>query len=1427
MEPILAPFEAAVAAACPRPPALDLVANGTGEVAGEELADPGYWRRQLRHTVRFAEGLATLQHLGIDTCVEIGPRPTLLGLAREGLGEGITLLPSLRPGEDDPRVLYGTLAELYAEGAEVDWPAFHRQGRRRWLRLPTYPFERQRYWIEPEAPLQPAAAEERTHPLLGRRLHLAGSEEARFEATLRPERPSYLAHHEVYGEIVVPGVCYLEMAMAAGERCLGGRPVVEQVTVERALVLPRDGYRLVQTVLTPDAEGGQVRIFSASPSAGGDWTLHAYGRVRAAGPADGEPAAVDLAAVGAGCPREVPREDIYRRLQVYYGSLLRNLAALRRRGTEEALGEVALPAELAGELGRYHLHPALLDACLQGAFAFLYGEDEEHSDAWVPVGFDRWRRYRPAGPRLFSRIRPRPALGSAQTRTVDVQLIAPEGGVVAALEGFQLRRVSREALLGGQEAAAASRLLYEVEWRDQGPALPQAPAAVEKLRDRVLAAPPEPPPAGLAEELERLALAFAATALLAGAPPGATFSSRGRIAELGVIERQRRYAGQLLEWLGRGGLLEPRGREWAVASLLPPQPALLADELCHRFPGTPELDLVRSCGEGLGGVLAGEVDPLSLLFPGGDGTLIGRFNGDSASVGPLNARVRVAVEPLIAALRRPLRALEAGGGSGGLTAAVLPVLDRVEVESYLFTDVSSLFLARARERFGERPWFATRRFDLELPAGEQGLQAGSFDLILGANVVHAMRDLRGTVGRLRGLLAPGGTLLLIEGTAPRAWIDLVFGMTDGWWRFADHHLRPHHPLLDAAAWCRVFAAAGLDAVAAEPWPDTPGVPFPQAVLIGARRTEEARPGSWLALADSGGVIDRVARRLRQRGAVVELAHLDPGDAEGLRRLLARRDLRGLVCGWCLAPERSCLPPAGEPLLQAMAGTWGRVPELVQSLAAAEIELPDGLWVPTLGVQTVAVGDRPDLLRAPLRGLVQVLAQEHPELRCVLLDLDPTASADMAVEALAAAIEAGPDEGQVAVRCGRRRVARLVRSRPERTAPPALDPRGLYLITGGLGGLGLAVAEHLAARGARRLALASRRTAGAADRERLWPLAAAGAEVLLLRCDVADRAQVAELMGVLARAGSLRGVVHAAGVLDDGALGQLSWPRFARVLAPKALGAVHLHEVTRGLDLDFFVLFSSVAALFGNPGQANHAAANAFLDSLAAARRAEGLPGLAIGWGPWADVGAAVESGALERWRRQGVDGMAPAAALAALDLALGRPAPYAAAVAVDWPRFRLVGEPFCSELRPAPRQAAPARAAGLDERLAAASVEDRRRLLEGRLREHLGEVLAIGAGEAGPRDGFQDLGLDSLSAVELRNRLQREVGVGLPATLAFDYPTIESLVSHLLERIDLPMPPSAGELNGSRPVPDERVSDELPAWELERMLERKLENLGL
>jgi len=480
----------------------------------------------------------------------------------------------------------------------------------------------------------------------------------------------------------------------------------------------------------------------------------------------------------------------------------------------------------------------------------------------------------------------------------------------------------------------------------------------------------------------------------------------------------------------------------------------------------------------------------------------------------------------------------------------------------------------------------------------------------------------------------------------------------------------------------------------------------------------------------------------------------------------------------------------DPIPQAARAATTGVLELLQAWLAQEQLAEAQLVVVTRGAVAVAEDEVADLAVAPVWGLVRSAQSENPD-RLLLVDLDPDLQRSTGEPSWAELCVA--DEPQLAVRGKRMLVPRLARvavSAQEPVTP--FDSEGTVLITGGTGGLGVLLARHLAeAHGVRRLVLTSRRGPAAEGASELVDeLAELGCEALVVACDVSDRAQCAALIEGIGEAHPLRGVIHAAGVLGDGIVASLDVEQVERVMRPKVDGAFYLHELTAGMELSEFVMFSSASGVMGSPGQANYAAGNAFLDALAQYRRAQGLAGRSLAWGLWArksGMTGALEEADVARLERIGVLALETEQGLRLFDDARRLDRALLVPMRVDVAGLRAQAR---AGMLPALMRGlvrVPARREGegsLVRRLAGVPEAEWEATVLELVR---GEVAAVlghsSAGEIDPQAAFTDLGFDSLGAIELRNRLKAITGQRLPATLVFDYPTPARVAAHILERM--------------------------------------------
>ncbi len=1762
---------------CERP-RLGLVSSVSGRLLREAPARD-FWIRPAGEPFRRWEALETLKAAGCELLVDVGPGE----LSGHEIGK---CFPMLREGIGEWEQMLGSLAALYSSGVEVDWEQFDRPYGRSKVALPFYPFERQRFWMDPAVPHAPLANSRgtpdlQTHPLLGQRLLSPAIQESIFDSRLSPKSLSFLEDHKVYGVTIVPGACYVSMLLSAAAELFGTGPhSLKEVVFPEAQALDENRVRRLQVILEPPKDGEtSFRILSRAEedSAPLSWVLHAEGKLVTqavtAPSSSGDGAAIQD--IQERCREQFTAVEVYQRAaqaELQLGPQFRWIDHVWRRDGE-ALARMRLP-ELIDDVDAYQLHPGLIDSCFQllGAGAPASGSA---LTAYAPVAIGEFRLHtRPSGAPLWCHALMSPGEEHrTDTLKADLRLVEESGQVVATGQGVLVKRALKHALLGRAKPRMED-WLYEIEWQPSArrtwrpvSEYVTSPSLIARgLERRLIDVGSEfnlDVYVKLSPELDALSSAYARQAF------EKLFGEKRQGARLDAASLAERFPGAglrgrllqlILAILEDEGFLRRDESGWRViSSSHRPDPQARYQQLLQAYPECEaELSLLARCANQLSDVVTGEADPLQVLFPGGSAANVEKLYRTAPAARAINL---LAAEAAAQALEgrppdRLVRILEIGAGTGSTTASVLPRLPADSFE-YVFTDVSPLLVSKAHEKFHGFPSLRYRVLDIERDPVAQGFDAHAFDLILASNVLHATSNLRQTLRHVRRLLAPSGLLVVVENTRRQRWLDLIFGLTEGWWKFADHDIRPSHPLVGRRTWLSLLAEAGFGETAAVPGESTDHDSSPQAMLIaqapGSWTTDTASEpeAGWLVFADNGGVARSLAQRFGSFGhqcvsVVAGSAYekrapteftVDPACPGDFVRLLEESPLTrylGVVHCWSLdVPEAEFLTGTSMDAAQIL-GSASAI-HLVQSLCRRKDSVSAPLWLITRGAQAVAL-DTGALAaaQAPLWGLGKVISLEHPELRCVRVDLDPAGDSAGNAAELAEEIWSRSQEEEIAFRRGARYAPRLVRrganarnlakarlqlpgaesfqleietrgvldnlslkpvprravgrdeveiqvsatglnfrdllnamgmypgdagpmglecagivtaigegvtgisvgdevlavspgsfspfvttrasfvapkpagmtfaeaatipiafltsyyslhrlariapgdrvlihaaaggvglaavqlaqvagaevfatagspdkqaylrsigvrhiassrtldfadefmritggrgvtvvlnslsgdfipnsllllqpggrfveigkigiltseqvaaigkdiayfaydlarqcvEQPDMVAsmlrelmdlfrdgslrplpvhafeiedsidafrfmqqarhlgkivitqhkvppvssvppPVAFLPDATYLITGGLRGLGLLTAQWMVERGARHLVLVGRSGPAPAEEHLLDLIRGSTVSLRIERADVASREQMVRVIGAItAGLHPLRGIVHSAGVLDDGVILEQNWARFAAVMAPKVLGAWNLHVLTRDLALDFFTLYSSIVSMIGSPGQANHTAANAFLDALAHYRRKCSLPAVSINWGAWSEVGAAARGNVGSRVRMQGIAEISPSDGLRVLEMIWHASAAQVGVLPVDWSEF-LRSNPaagdrtFLAAITREARSRTPTDSgarADLLRRLAGARPSERMDVLLTFVQAEASKVLGLDPSRAlDLRRPLNEIGLDSLMAVELRNALSNLVGRTLPVTLLFDYPAIQGLAGYLAAEV--------------------------------------------
>ncbi len=1452
MQPMIAAFRQVAAGITYALPQIPLISNLTGSLMTAEIATPDYWCNHILQPVMFAASMATLGEQGYDVLLEIGPKPILLGMGRQCLPDAASpepvrpeherlWLPSLRSGQDDWQTLLQSLAALYRRGVGVDWSGFDRHYQRQPLALPTYPFQRQRYWVpvtkrSTPATLtfgQPALG---SHPLLGQRLPLADAQHIYFQSACSQDWPQFLVDHQICGAVILPATAYMEMALAAATIVFPDVPVqLNQISIQQALILGENESKILQTVLKPEGDQAysfQILSANAAETEAITWTIHAAGRV-SCGNVSIAPDPVDLAALQATSNGTIAGTDYYATLRQRgfdYGPNFQGLTQIWQTA-DHPLGRIQLPDSAITGAANYHLHPALLDACLQvlGAAFPQNGEDT----LYLPVGLESLQIYQHAAhTQVWCQIQGLQAKDANQHNLVaDLLLLDGEGRVVAQLTGVSLRRITQKAFNRALQKVAVAPVaivpnpapentadwLYDVAWQPQ--ALPPAGSnsssnssanssnggwliladaqgvgfqlaqQLQARGDRAVVVSAGTHYQALSdtyyqidlnqpEDFQQLFADTAGTPTHSGtpayrgivhlfsldtAPPAAETDS---VAAIEAAQRQS--CGSVMH------LLQALVRHTANTNL--PDLWLVTQGAQAVGPATHPINVQQAPLWGLGRVIALEhqnlncrrvdLDPVTmagditadatnrqfaeLLFAELTGAdredqiayreglrHVARLVPHQAPEPAANASLTIPAEPFQLKISEygilenltllPLQRRPVGPGEVEIQvrAVGLNFRDVLNALGMLKTFTEQLGITDVNDL----P-FGGECAGVVVAVGEQVSHLKVGDAVIATQAIGSLSSFV-TVASDFVVLKPEKLSFEAAATIPTAFLTAHYGLHH------QAHLKSGDRVLIHAA------AGGVGQAAVQ-----------LAQQAGATVFATASPSKWPTLQAAG-----VSHVMNSRNLEFSQQILDATDGAGVDVVL------NSLNGDFIPKSLAALAPDGRFVEIGKIGIW-EADQVAQ-------QRPDATYRP-FDLLNISL-EQPRLIASMLEHLIGEF--QHDRLQPLPHTVFPLEDVVNAFRFMAQA----------------KHIGKVVVSIPDPANATTVVNQTVkadrsYLITGGLGALGIQVAQWLVHQGARHLVLTGRRAPSAKVQQQVQQLEQSGAKVQVVAADVADRADVQRVLTDLHM--PLGGIVHAAGVLEDGLLIGQQWASFERVMAPKVAGAWHLHTLTQNRNLDFFVCFSSVAAMLGSPGQGNYAAANAFMDALVHHRRALGLPGSSINWGPWAESGMAAALGSREqaRWAAQGIQPIALDRGLQVLGELLTQNAPQVGVLPINWAQFSTQFAPDQQLPMLAIVTAATATLAqpksAFRQKLEAATARDRQALLLDHLRQQIAKVLDMASAETiDPQVGFIELGMDSLMAVELSNRLRSSLECPVSAAIAFDYPTIESLVEYFDQTI--------------------------------------------
>jgi acyl transferase domain-containing protein/NADPH:quinone reductase-like Zn-dependent oxidoreductase/NADP-dependent 3-hydroxy acid dehydrogenase YdfG/acyl carrier protein len=1352
MNPLQPEILAALEGIQPRPAATPLYSTVIGDCAHDGAYDAAYWCRNVREPVYFERAMASLIQDDYRVFLEVGPHPVLATSVKDCLAQrgvhGVTL-PSLRQGKPERATLLESLAGLYVAGATIDWNK-HYPAAATYVKLPAYPWQRVEYWNEGDTAYLDRVARP-AHDLLGRRID--GPTPA-WESTLNVSLQPWLSDHRVDGLVILPGAAHVELGLAL-HREIDGRTSVrlENLEIQKALIVGAN--QQPHLVVSYDQASRHYAVFSRERE-GSPWTAHARGYLSFLPP--GGPGTVSLDDIQARClvPRSSAEhyEDMRGR-GLQYGPCFQGVRQLwlSPDGTE-VLARIEEHQALARCEQQNILHPCLLDGCFQALLAGLSAQDDRNT--YVPVHIREVRLYE--SPRAGFWCHSRLVHRDGRVLEGDVTVVDSQGKLLADIRGVRAQALTNKAQDAPEDI---EQCLYQFSWQPapQGDATRghgrwmlfcdrqgvgdrlAAQLANNGCDDIVVVRPGDAfRQSGPSEYVMRLDAAedFRSLIAQAGAQPLSGIVSLWALDNVDA-EDETGSATVVSALRLTQALVQSRTaqslRVFFVTSRAQP---VDVDSSGLAVAQAPLIGFAR--------VAMNELDQLHIrMVDVDDGMsavprLAHEILSDSREEEVALRAERRYVNRLV---RHSIHALENTGGPGAaLSEDTVPG----KGESY-----SSRAAARRRpgphevEVALESAWWYRPPGEAysASPAGSEAIGVitsvgtGVQTVAVGARVVLPVQ------GKLRAFVTVPSDLV-IHNPALESAVD-----TSQLIQFA----AAYHALHDVSRLHKDERVLVHDAAS----------PFGRAAIQVAQ---------WL-----GATVYAAGACAGQHSDLISLGVarvFDPGSIDFVDRIHALTAPGGLDVvlsssgGENVEKSVGLLGPSGRFI---NAGRF--VHELAASLQANQL---------------LAQVDLYQMMQHSPRAFGR-LSDEVME-RFEAGDFKPVDMPTIMFGELTKMLETGEGAatpGPYLVRFHRDETAHRVAGEPD---AERIHSNATYLITGGFGGFGLETAMWLVRQGARHLALIGRSGASTSEAQKaVCKLQEAGAEVLALAADVAEESEVQRVLALIANTmPPLKGLFHAAAVLDDGAIHLLDPDKIAAVMRPKALGAWLLHRYTRDLKLDYFVLFSSIGSLVGNPGQAPYVAANAFLDALAHHRRAQDLPAICINWGALSQVGMAARHQGVEDYlNRMGFGSLTPTQALNLLDRILDwRPTAIGAAL-MHWEVFRRSYPAWAS----APRNSivmAPAIDSGAAgghgplQLLSDLAPDARRDVITQGFTELIATVLQIPPHQVNRGLSLLNMGMDSLMAIEIQTGLEQRTGLTVPTLELMKDNSADELIQQFVVR---------------------------------------------
>ena len=1413
MEPMLAEFEAVAQEVTYSQPRIPVISNVTGQKVSSEMTTAKYWVNHVRQPVRFAQSMKTLNEQGYELFLEVGPKPILLGMGRQCLPEDSGVwLPSLRSGVEEWQQMLSSLGQLYVQGAKVDWSGFDRDSRYQKVILPTYPFQREKYWVETTNYKRISAT--KLHPLINRKFQSPLSKDIFFESEFSTDALPFLADHCIYEKVVVPGASHISLLLASASLTFSATEYqLEDILFPQALVIPEQGVRNVQVALTPQDNSYSFQVISFDSSESNSWAVHATGKIyptnveRFLGHASQTQQSLEtIEEIQSRCSQKIESTEIYQSLWDRQVQLRESFRWIDQvwLGEGEILCQMKVPETVLDAL-KYQIHPALIDSCFQSVAALNLSLAGDKNETFVPFSIEKFTFYqRPENGSLWCYTRGlKDGASEEKLLKAEIQLFDQTGELVAQVNGFEGRKANPETLLKSLDSDL-SDWFYEIKWEAQ--------------------------PLTKIEKYEN------------GSGKWLVFTLTDEL--LDSVGKYLQERGQNYIWVSPGSEYQQLApQHYQINPTVAEQfTKLLQDNsdikgILHLWGINEAEDLQTAQQLGCATALhllqalvqAGltNVIPMWLVSQGTQSIL------DEAEVVQPQQGSLWGLGRVISLEHPELKCGRIDLDPKSNVTEMLPnLVDEVfsnDNEDQIAIRQGVRYVARLvrqqKPKSSLEEKLGLENQPLELKLSEYGLidklnwqvmqrlaPKGNEVEIQVKAVGLNFRDVLNSLGLLKDYYAQ--VLGITDVAQLNFGLECVgviasVGENVSQWQVGDEVMTLVHNGFSS------FVTTPAELVMVKPknlsFTEAATLPLTFATAYyGLQYLAKIQPGERVLIhAAAGGVGQAAVQIALQAGAEV-FATASPPKWEFLKSMGIKHIMNSRTLEFADEIMSLTAGKGVDIVLNSLNGDFIDNSFAVLATQGRFVEIGKiGIWDKQKVMQK-----RPDANYLPFDigeiiqqepGLIAKISEElnqqcqQGKLKALSYKVFPSTE----VKAAFRYMQQGKHIGKVVV------------SMPETgDEQKSIKPEASYLITGGLGALGLEVAQWMVSEGAKHIVLTGRRSPNETAQKIIEELEAAGASVSVLLGDISTQESVIKILeGISASLPPLKGVIHAAGVLDDGVLQKMSWEGFTKVMAPKVSGTWYLHQLTRDLPLDFFVCFSSMASMLGNYGQGNYAAANAFMDAIAHYRRGQGLPGLSINWGAWATAGMAARLAKEHQNRMQssGVVAIEPESGMQALGSLLSGSQSQVGVFPVNWSEFfrqmpGLAKLPFLEAFTT--KSVEQNQNDRILEQLNVASDREQEKLLISYLQSKIAHIMGMTVSQIELEKSLTMMGLDSLMAVELRNQIQTELRVDIPATRFMEGIAIISLATEIKQELIIKTEKNQTiELNNQGQIEPDNVKD--------------------